>query len=160
MILFEEVRKEKLVHADVKTELPIRSDEGSAGYDFFSKEDFVIPGVKVEDGKVIFGKHLFFTDVKAKMPKNKVLLTDIRSGMGSKSDLMVSNTIGIIDSSYYGNPDNDGNIGISIRNLGTEDYVIKKGERIAQGVFVDYNITSDDKPKKKTRDAGFGSTGK
>ena len=51
---------------------------------------------------------------------------------------------GIIDSDYVDNVDNDGNIGLSIKN--TSEYVVEimRGERIAQGIFFNYKITDDD----------------
>ena len=105
---FEEVNNKKNKE---ETLLPLRGTKTSAGYDFHTPVDLEIkPGEKV----------MFFTDVKAKMNKNEVLLLDIRSSMGIKRDLMIGNTIGVIDSDYYGNPDNDGNIGICLRNLKPE----------------------------------------
>lgn len=35
-----------------------------------------------------------------------------------------------------GNPDNDGNIGLRLFNLGQSEYIIKRGDRIGQGMFV------------------------
>lgn len=61
-----------------------------------------------------------------------------------KKNLALANTTGIIDSDYYGNPDNDGNIGFKLRNLSDKTVVINKGEKVVQGIFVKYLTTDDD----------------
>lgn len=157
-ILFKQADKQYLKHKDSETVMPRRGDSGSAGYDFYAKEDFTIKGASVvHDGErliPVFAKHMFFTDVTCEIPEDKLLILNIRSGMGAKHDLMLSNTQGYIDSSYFPR-----NIGISIRNLGAEDYVVKKGDKIAQGILVDYLITDDDLPIATERTGGFGSSG-
>lgn len=129
--------------------LPTRSDVGSAGYDFYSPNDYVCQPNKITK---------IWTDVKACMEQDEVLLIDIRSSMGGKFRL--ANTIGIVDSSYYENPDNDGNIGIFLINTTDKPITIHKGERIAQGVFIKYLTTDDDLPLSDIRTGGFGSSGK
>ena len=45
-------------------------------------------------------------------------------------------------------------------NFGLRDLIIKKGERIGQGIFMKYLVTDqDDQDNKKVRQNGFGSTG-
>lgn len=88
--------------------LPLRATKTSAGYDFFATEDF---SIKPQE------KHLMWTDVKCQMEEGDVLLLDVRSSLGVKSDLMMANTIGVVDADYYSNSNNDGNIGICLRNL-------------------------------------------
>ena len=73
---------------------------------------------------------------------------------------MMPNNVGIIDSSYYNNPNNEGHIYVPFINLSPVNILIKKGDKIAQGIFVDYYTTDDDKPVKKSRDGGFGSSGR
>lgn len=60
---------------------------------------------------------------------------------------------------YYSNKDNDGNIGISLRNETDEIVVLRKGERIMQGVFVNY-LVADNGNLNNERSGGFGSTSK
>ena len=134
---------------DVEIHLPVRSDPRSAGYDFYSPVDIVIPPNE---------SRLFFTDVKAYMDDDEVLMLYVRSSMGKKH-VVIANGTGIIDASYYNNPDNDGNIGFRLLNLGKEDYVIRRGDRIGQGVFMKYLITDDDNATGD-RTGGFGSSGK
>ncbi len=146
---FEVVGNEFRKHEDVSIQLPIRGDSGSAGYDFFSNETVTLePEVK----------HLFWTDVKAYMQTDELLEVYIRSSLGVKHLLALANGTGIIDSSYYGNQGNDGNIGICLVNWGSEPVVIEKGERIAQGIFKKYLIADDDQVLHQQREGGFGSS--
>ena len=57
---------------------------------------------------------------------------------------MLSNTMGVIDASYYGNEGNDGNIGLSLLNTSGKAIKIEAGERIVQGVFVPYLVADGD----------------
>lgn len=147
---FEEVKKDSLQHPEVETVKPVRADSRSAGYDFFSKEE-----VSIKPGE----QHLFWTDIKSYMNANEVLNLHVRSSVGIKRGLMLANTTGIIDSSYYENLDNDGNIGICLRNISDEVVTIKCGERIAQGIFSHYLVADDDKPASTERVGGIGSSG-
>ena len=147
---FEEVVKDKKKFS-TKTTLPVRSDPRSAGYDFYSKEL-----VMIEPGE----QYLFWTDVKAYMSNDEVLNVYVRSSIGIKKGLTLANTVGIIDSSYYSNPDNDGNIGICLKNTSNKTITIDIGERIAQGVFSKYLISDNDTTLKNERSGGIGSSGK
>lgn len=130
---------------------PQRADNGSAGYDFFSPIDTIIyPKTKL----------LIWTGFKIRLPEDNVLLLDTRSGNGTKKDIILANTIGVIDSSYYNNPSNEGHIGICLKNDGIEPFYISKNDAIAQGIITQYLITTDDNPTKKDRTGGFGSTSK
>jgi dUTP pyrophosphatase len=94
------------------------------------------------------------------MQENEVLMLYVRSSIGVKKGVVLSNGTGIIDSSYYSNPSNDGNIGISLFNTSNKEVHIKAGERIAQGVFIQYLVTDDDNVLNNERAGGFGSSGK
>lgn len=60
--------------------------------------------------------------------------------------------------SYYSNKDNDGNIGICLKNTTDEDIIIEAGERIAQGIFEKYLVADEDIVLKDNRDGGIGSS--
>lgn len=128
---------------------PVRADRRSAGYDFSSPIRVVIPAR---------GKMLIWTNVKAYMRFDEVLELYVRSSIGIKKGLVLANTVGIIDSSYYSNKDNDGNIGICLKNDTDEDIVIEAGERIAQGIFQKYLVADEDIKLKENRDGGIGSS--
>lgn len=153
---FEEVKKEYLQFPQVKSLMPTRGSRGSAGYDFYSKENCVLkPG----------DKHLFWTDICAVMFIDNVLKIYPRSGNALKYGIALANGTGIVDSDYYNNSKNGGNIGICLVNRGDKDFEVKIGDRIAQGIFEKYYIVDDDqyliKPEfDSVRNGGFGSTGK
>lgn len=140
---------------DVK--LPSRSTEGSAGYDFKAVEDITIPSIW--DG--VEGATKVHTGVKAKFHEDIVLKLFNRSSLGIKSALFIPNSVGIIDSDYYGNPQNDGEVIFAFINFSTQPYYIKKGDKIGQGLFEFYLTTDDDGDTvgKNKRLGGFGSTG-
>lgn len=148
---FEIIKDEHRKHSDIEIQLPTRGDSRSAGYDFYSNETVVLQPKQ---------SHLFWTDVKSYMLDDEVLSIHVRSSIGTKKDLMLKNTTGIIDSSYYENVSNDGNIGICLVNMGDKIQKIEKGERIAQGIFTKYLIVDEDTCLKSKRAGGFGSSGK
>ena len=131
--------------------LPERKTAASAGYDFTSPRDFTVGPHECSD--------MIWTGVKARMPKGEFLGIHIRSSMAAKNKLAIVNQVPIIDADYYGNPQNDGNIGLMFYNFGNKKVTIKKGERIAQGIFYKFSITDDDKATGE-RQGGYGSTGK
>jgi dUTP pyrophosphatase len=75
--------------------------------------------------------------------------------MGGK--FMLANTQGWIDSDYYSNESNDGNIGIFLKNISGKRQEIKKGERIAQGAFFNF-LVADSGNTDRVRTGGWGST--
>ena len=128
--------------------LPKRQTKNAAGYDFYVAEDTIIKAHNIA---------LIPTGVKAYMESDEVLNIYIRSSMTLKKGLTLANNVGVIDSDYYENPSNDGHIMIQVLNFSDEDILIKKSERIAQGVFMKYLLTVDDDAKSE-RIGGFGST--
>ena len=147
---FEEVKKDCLKFPLIETQKPIRADKGSAGYDFFSKEDYVL-----KNGE----SHVFWTDICVVLPEDNVLLIDTRSGNGVKKGIVLKNTIGVIDCSYI-NATNGGNIGICLQNNGEEDFIINVGDRIAQGIITNCYFVEDDTVLNNERNGGFGHSGK
>lgn len=147
---FEEVDKQHLKQPNVTTILPVRGDKGSAGYDFYSKDETVV--IQPDES------HLFWTDVCAYMQEDEVLVVHVRSSIGIKKGLMLKNTTGIIDSSYYANPSNGGNIGICLYNNSNESVTIEPYDRIAQGIFQKYLTTDEEVPLHNERIGGFGSS--
>ena len=132
-------------------QLPRRATSGSAGYDFFSTCDVCLqPGESVK----------IPTGIRAWMEDGWVLMLYPRSGLGYRYRMQLANTVGVIDSDYYGS-DNEGHIQIKITNDSREGKAlqIKAGEAFAQGVFTEYGITMDDETVG-TRNGGFGSTSK
>jgi dUTP pyrophosphatase len=87
-----------------------------------------------------------------------------RSSNPTKKGLVLPNGVGVVDADYYNNPSNEGEIGFMFYNITDNDVVIEKGEKLGQGVFTSYFMTSEDMEKAydetKERKGGFGSTGK
>ena len=77
-----------------------------------------------------------------------------------KRRVILPNSLGIIDKDYYNNDNNEGHIYVQLQNYGVKDVVIKKGDRIAQGIFTKYLLTDDDIGGISERVGGFGSSDK
>ena len=144
----EELIKYKDLFSSSDVILPKRQTSKSSGYDFYLPYD-----VEIEKGEQVLIK----TGVKVKLEDDEFLAIFIRSSMGIKKGLNLANQVGIIDSDYYGNIDNDGHIMIAIRNISDNDVSLKKHDRICQGIIMKYLVTDDDKTSS-TREGGFGST--
>ena len=144
-------------------ELPARSTKNSAGYDFSAIEDTVIPSFyKQLLEKIISGEAvkptLVKTGVKSYMGEDEVVCIYNRSSNPFKKGLVLANSVGIIDSDYYGNPDNDGHIMFAFYNFMAFSVTIKKGDKIGQGIFTKF-LKADDDVTDSDRTGGFGSTG-
>lgn len=130
--------------------LPERKTTKSAGYDIASAVD-----VDLYPGRM----KLVPTGIKAYMMDDEYLDLRIRSGLSTKNQAILINGAAVIDADYYNNPDNEGHIFVPIYNLGKQVLSIKKGERIAQGIFTKYYKVGEDAVVVE-RDGGFGSTDK
>lgn len=152
MRLFEKVSLEEFKkNYDEKLydfNLPSRSTKFSAGYDFYAVDKCVIKAHSTV--KIISG-------VKACMNSDEVLYLYIRSSMAIKNNINLKNSVGVIDSDYYNNVDNEGNICFVLENCGDEDFILEKGSRYAQGVFMKYLVTDND-VSVNARNGGIGST--
>ena len=128
--------------------LPVRATKGSAGYDFECAEDVTVPAHSIK---------LIPTGIKCQIDEGYYLQLALRSSTPKKKGLMLANGIGIIDSDYYNNPDNEGHIMFQVYNFTDSDVLIPCGERIGQGVFIQYGKTDHD-VATGLREGGFGST--
>ncbi|MEG1801515.1 MAG: dUTP diphosphatase [Oscillospiraceae bacterium] len=147
---FEKVADRFKKHSgDIEIKLPQRGTEHSIAYDIFSPIDGVIKPME---------RLFIWTDVKAYFGTDEALIMNVRSSMGSVPIIM-ANSQGWIESDYYSNSENDGNLGVNLFNLGKEEYVIKAGDRIAQCMFINY-LASDNGNTDLKRTGGFGSTNK
>lgn len=126
--------------------VPTRATAGSAGYDFY------MPHFEA------FRPHqnrFFPTGIRCKIEPGWVLICCPKSGLGSRYNMRLVNTIGVVDSDYYYS-DNEGHImaGFSV-GKGVD---LMKGDKFMQGVLVPFGITTDD-DATGVRNGGFGSTG-
>lgn len=139
--------KIKRLTKDVK--LPKYHTSESAGFDIASSADVTIaPGevAKIPTGLVIAA------------PKGHFLLIAARSSLPLKKGLAMANGIGIVDADYAGPNDE---VRIIIHNFTQKPVEVKKGERLAQGVFLkseraEWQEVDELRPKDR---GGIGSTG-
>lgn len=146
---FEHVKKKHI--KEEKGFSPVRATSKSAGYDFFSPITIKVPAHSTV---------IVWSNIKAYMLESEVLMLYVRSSIGIKKGLMLANGTGIIDSDYYSNENNDGNIGIPLHNYTDEPVIIERGDRIAQGIFVNYGVADYDCPASTERVGGIGSSGR
>lgn len=156
--------------------MPKRATANSAGYDLYVAEDVIIPSLfakyesgitglgiqNLEETASIIKSHrmkpvLVSTGVKCKLDPGTYLEVSVRSSTPLKYLLLLANGVGIIDADYYGNPDNDGEIFLQLINLGPNPVILRKGDRIGQGIIKPYLTTEDDVAAGE-RLGGFGST--
>ena len=130
-------------------ELPIRKTVSSAGYDFIAINDIIL-----EPNKTV----KIPTGYKAKFMSDEVLLIIIRSSLGFKYNIRMMNQVGVIESDYYNNIDNEGHMWVALKNEGDKTLIIKKGESYVQGIFMKF-LTCGDLPSQ-VRIGGIGSTNK
>lgn len=128
--------------------LPTRATNGSAGYDFYIPDSMML---------LTSQNYLIPTGIRCKIEPGWVLMLMPKSGLGTKFGLHMINTIGVIDSDYYGAP-NEGHIMAPIRVK--KNITLKAGDKFIQGVFVPFGTVTNDIPSGDARHGGFGSTGK
>ncbi len=135
-----------------KSPFPIPSYKtiGSAGMDLYA--NIVEPIVLKPLDRVLIPTGLYIS-----IPDGYEAQIRARSGLALKHGICLANGIGTIDSDYRGE------IGVILINLSKEKYVINKGDRIAQIVFLKYERVEfnevdflDDTERGK---GGFGHTG-
>ena len=122
--------------------LPVRGTSAAAGYDLPLLSDVAL---NVGEIKKIP------TGLKADFPKDEVMLLIVRSRMGFKYNIRLCNQVGVIDADYYNNADNEGHIWIRVQNEGDAPVTIKKGDAIAQALFIKYLTTDNDQATTTAR---------
>ena len=133
--------------------LPAYETAGSAGMDLRAAvpEDqpmTLAPGQRM----------LVPTGLKIALPLGYEAQVRARSGLALKHGIICPNAPGTIDSDYRGE------CGVILANIGTEPFVIRRGERIAQLVIAQHEradwveVETLDDTARGT--GGFGSTGR
>ena len=97
------------------------------------------------------------TAIKSYMQNDEWFSIRVRSGHGFKFNIRLKNQVGVVDSDYYNNQKNEGHIFIALQNEGNKDFIVKKGDAFAQGIFHKYFIADNDSTEIQ-RNGGFGST--
>ena len=130
---------------------PLKATDGSAGYDLCACMDsaiVILPGQSA----------VVHTAIACQIPVGTVGLVYIRSSLGVKHQIRLSNGVGVIDSDYRGE------IMVSLHNFGSKEYRVEPFDRIAQMVITPYYapqveiVNSLEDTDRGT--GGFGSTGK
>jgi dUTP pyrophosphatase len=133
---------------DASLPLPVYATAGSVGFDLLCREDIeVLPRhIELIPGNVI-----------VRIPPGYFLLLTLRSSTPRRKNLLIPNGVGIIDQDYCGEGDE---LKVQVLNFSEEAVQMKKGERIAQGLFlpvirVEWEEVDEVGPGR----GGFGSTG-
>lgn len=165
---------------DENLHLPVRKTSDSAGYDFEVAKTTVIPSyiklmekmsflpydknqvLTLSDMQKLTKEYgikptLVPTGIKAQIDKGFYLQLSVRSSCPLKSWIILANGQGIIDSDYYNNPDNEGEIFFQVINLSPYDILLEKGDIIGQGIILPYLTIQNDNATGQ-RIGGFGST--
>ena len=130
-------------------QLPLRATAHSAGYDIAAAED-----IEFQPGEI----KAVPTGLKAYMQADEVLYLYDRSSNPTKRGLVLANSVGVIDSDYYNNAGNEGQLFVQLMNITDKPVSVAKGDRIAQAVFAPF-LVADDDAAEGLRTGGFGSTG-
>jgi dUTP pyrophosphatase len=131
---------------------PSYGSKGAAGLDLpacIDQDLTLAPGEKV----------VVPTGIAIALPSSDYVgLVYVRSSLGFKRGITLSNSVGVIDSDYRGQ------IFVALTNLSNEAYVIQPGERIAQLVITPVCIPEisvvSQLPETERGEGGFGSTGR
>ena len=129
--------------------LPQHETNGSVGFDLITRVDTLI-----EPGEI----RLVPSNVIVQVPEGYALLILPRSSLPRKKGLVCPHSLGVIDEDYHGPEDE---IFVQVQNITSDPVVIKRGERIAQGLIVKVEKAQWMEVvahEAKTR-GGFGSTG-
>lgn len=130
--------------------LPAYMSEGAAGMDLYAN---VKEEVTVEKGSI----KLIPTGIRISLPEGFEAQIRPRSGLALKNGISLVNSPGTIDSDYRGE------IGVIVINLGENDFVVKRGDRIAQMVINRYEKVEwtecADLDETERGEGGFGHSG-
>ena len=132
--------------------LPAHATEGSAGMDLRACIDETIT---LNPGET----ELVPTGIASHIDDPGLAATILpRSGLGHKHGIVLGNLVGLIDSDYQGQ------LFVSCWNRGNDSFIIEKGDRIAQLVFVpvvqaDFEVV-DEFVESDRGAGGFGHSGR
>lgn len=128
--------------------LPVRKTKSAAGYDFLAIQSF-----EIQPGEI----KKIPTGIKAKYQSDETLMLFVRSSMGFKYNVRMTNQVGIIDADFYNNPDNEGHMWFSLQNEGDKVFKVEAGEGFGQGLFMKYYTVDEEEEITNER---TGWTGK
>ncbi len=133
---------------DTSLPLPVYATAGSVGFDLLCREDVEILPRQIE---------LIPGNVIVRIPAGYFLLLTLRSSTPRRKSLLIPNGVGIIDQDYCGEGDE---LKVQVLNFSEEAVQVKKGERIAQGLFLPVmRVDWEEVNEVGQGRGGFGSTG-
>ncbi len=143
------MRTVKIKKLDKKAIIPEYQTKGAAGFDLCSLIDY----------KLVIGEmKLIPTGLAVEIPEGTELQIRPRSGLAKNHRITLMNSPGTLDSDYRGP------IGIMLINHGQQQFEIKAGDRIAQGILgpVYQAVFNEVEELSETNrgSGGYGSTGK
>ncbi|MDF4220127.1 dUTP diphosphatase [Maribacter sp. M208] len=131
-------------------DLPHYETNASAGMDL--RANLTEPIVLQPMGRAIIPTGLFI-----ELPVGVEAQVRPRSGLAAKKGVTVLNAPGTVDADYRGE------VGVILINLGSEDFIVENGERIAQLVIAKHERAEwnpvDSLSETARGEGGFGSTG-
>jgi dUTP pyrophosphatase len=129
--------------------LPRYETACAAAFDFAAAQD-----VTVQPGSVA----LIPTGLVVEVPLGMFLGVFARSSTPMKRGLIVANGVGVVDPDYCG-PDDE--VKIAVMNFTAAPVTVKRGDRIAQGMFLSAPRVTWEEAGELGRDSrgGFGATG-
>ncbi len=141
--------KVAIKRVDKSLPLPVYATAGSVGFDLLCREDVEVLPRQIE---------LIPGNVIVRIPAGYFLLIALRSSTPRRKSLIIPNGVGIIDQDYCGEGDE---IKVQVLNFGEGAVQVKKGERIAQGLFIPVvRVEWEEVDQVGQGRGGFGSTGK
>lgn len=140
-----------------RARIPTRMTDGSAGYDLYAATDAVIPAAATSaTGAVDVGRCLVPLGFAIELPVGTVGRIASRSGLSVEFNLEVG--AGWIDSDFRGE------VKVELKNLGSADYEVATGDRVAQLIILltaETKLVPVDQLESTSRGtSGFGSTGR
>lgn len=140
--------KVAIKRVDTSLPLPVYATAGSVGFDLLCRETVEILPQCIE---------LIPGNVIVRIPAGYFLLLTLRSSTPRRKNLLIPNGVGIIDQDYCGEGDE---LKVQVFNFSAEPVMVKKGERIAQGLFLPVmRVAWEEIEEVGTGRGGFGSTG-
>lgn len=144
--------KIKIINIDERNPLPSYKTEGAAGLDLYASLPNGVTQINLAPGE--FTK--IDAGIKVQVPDGYMLNIYARSGLASKYNLTLSNSVGVVDYGYL-DP-----IGVLLSNHGNKTLVIRQGDRIAQAILMPIPLVEwevvDTFADVFNRGGGFGST--
>ena len=139
----------RIKRIDKKLPLPKLETEGSVGFDLIARCDVVVHHHRPS---------LIPANIIVEVPVGYMLMITLRSSTPRKHELIMPHGVGIIDQDYHGEKDE---VMIQVQRAFEGETIIKRGDKIAQGIFVmvqNFLQWSEQTKMERPSRGGFGTT--